>query len=194
MFYTNKSLNNPVNNNEKSESLINDEESQNIPTNKKYENKNNNFEKICTNCCIGFTAVSLILFVVAYFTWLFFAIKYLANTSNGDIKDKCEKSDLWVLLLVIVIVGGITLLTGFNNQSEEDNETKYKSNIIYSCLQIGLTIWTGIELNMNCAKNNLQDENIYKILNYWFYFGCVSIGFSFILCCCFIFKKPDLDL
>ena len=125
---------------------------------------------------IMFYSISCSYIVLGYLTWMGFAIKALNNTSNSDIKDKCKKSDIWILMLVIIIISGVTLLSNLNKQKETDESSnKVCVGIIQLCLQIALTIWAGLELNANCAKNNLNTNIIYVLLNYWFYFGCVSI-------------------
>lgn len=139
----------------------------------------------CNFCCIGVTTATLFAIVLGSIVWIIFAIKALNHTSNSDIKDKCKNSDLWVILLVNVIIFGVNLLVGLINNNNKDNNDNTTKNIIQFCLQIGIFIWTGIELNTDCAKNNLTDENIYILLYYWFYFTCSVLGLLIIGGCCF---------
>ena len=125
--------------------------------------------------------------MLGYIVWLIFAIKALNNTSNEDIKDTCKKSDIWVTMLVIVVISGCTMISSLTNgKKEEENEeetspSKIVLGVLQFCSQAALTIWVGLELNTNCAKNNLSDENIYILLNYWFYFGCSMIILTLLL-------------
>ena len=124
-------------------------------------------------CLINILAIGMVL---AYITWMVFAIKAISNTSNADIKDICKNSDMWVLMLLIIIISGCSVLSSIN-RNEENTRSQNKSivQILTFCSSIVLIILVGIELNESCAKNNLNNENIYILLNYWFYFGCVSI-------------------
>ena len=139
----------------------------------------------CNFCCIGVTTATLFAIVLGSIVWVIFAIKALNHTSNSDIKDKCKNSDLWIILLVNVIMFSVNLLVGLINNNNKANNDDTTKNIIHFCLQIGILIWTGIELNTNCAKNNLNDENIYILLYYWFYFSCSVLGLLIIGGCCF---------
>ena len=163
----------------------------------KTRGKKNNMLKCLTTSGICFILVLVVGVVLGYFTWMVFAIKALNNTSNSDIKDKCKKSDIWILMLVIIIISGGTLLSNLTKQKETDESSnKVCVGIIQLCLQIALTIWAGLELNTNCAKNNLNDEDIYVLLNYWFYFGCVSIIITIMLWCiycCLMTKFMNSD-
>ena len=142
---------------------------------------------LCSNfCCIGLTGITLFAIIMGSIVWVIFAIKALINNTNSDIKDKCPKSDIWGILLTNVIVFGINLLsTMINNKKEEDEDDNYTKNIVMACIQLSILIWTGFELNTTCARNNLNDEEIYILLTYWFYFGCSMIGLITLSGCCF---------
>lgn len=149
--------------------------------------RKNKFGVCLTSSCMCFSMILCICIILGYIIWLIYAIKALNNTSNEDIKDKCKKSDIWVTMLVIVVISGCTILsTLIKGKKEEETEEEFTpSKIIVEflqfCLQITITIWVGLELNTNCAKNNLSDENIYILLNYWFYFGCSTIILTLLL-------------
>ena len=70
---------------------------------------------------------------------------------------------------------------GNKEEDEESSMNDIVATVFKFCFQLALLIWTGFELNTNCAKNNLDDENIYILLHYWFYFGCVSIIITVLL-------------
>ena len=149
--------------------------------------RKNKFGLCLSSSCMCFTMIILICIMLGYIVWLIFAIKALNNTSNEDIKDTCKKSDIWVTMLVIVVISGCTMISSLTNgKKEEENEeetspSKIVLGVLQFCLQAALTIWVGLELNTNCAKNNLSDENIYILLNYWFYFGCSMIILTLLL-------------
>ena len=151
------------------------------------DNKNDIAKMCCASCCGCGGIVLLFSIALGYITWLVFAIKAISNTSNQDIKDICNKSDIWPLALTIIIVSGCTMLTSIlSSKKEEEEENNNGSKIISFCLQLALVIWCGIELNTSCAQNNLDDENIYILLTYWFYFGCVSLGLTLIMLGCYL--------
>ena len=163
-----------------------DEEAQNGTKNSKINNAKNKFEYYCGcfGMCIG--VVLLIFIAMGYIVWLIFAIKAISNTSNRDIKNECKNSDLWPLMMTIIVVSSCSILGLLLNNNKDDDKSSENtvSACIKSCLQIGLLIWCGIELNASCVKDNLQDEMITILLNYWFYFGCVSSGLLVVMGCC----------
>lgn len=149
------------------------------------DNKNDIAKVCCASCCGCGGIVVLFSIAIGYITWLVFAIKAISNTSNQDIKDICNKSDMWPLTLTIIIVSGCTMLTSILSSKKEEEENNNGPKVLSICLQLALVIWCGIELNTSCAKDNLDDENIYILLNYWFYFGCVSLGLTIIMLGCY---------
>ena len=167
-----------------SENIIDEESQLKQEKIEKLEEKNK-LAICCASSCLCFSIIALVCVAIGYIAWLVFAIKAISNTSNGDIKDKCSKSDLWPLMLVIIIVSGCSILSSLNQNNkkkeEEDSNSEMISIMFQFCFQVALTVWTGIELNTSCAKDNLDDENIYILLHYWFYFGCVSIVVSIVV-------------
>ena len=161
--------------------IIFDEESQTKQKKTEKLGIENKLEICCASSFLCFVVIMTFCIAIGYIVWLGFAIKAISNTSNKDIKNKCSESDIWPLMLVIIIVSGASILTSLNRNGknkEEDEESSMNdivSTVFKFCFQLALLIWTGFELNANCAKNNLDDENIYILLHYWFYFGCVSI-------------------
>tara|TARA_B100000963_G_C22562900_1_gene642296 strand:- start:311 stop:913 length:603 start_codon:yes stop_codon:yes gene_type:complete len=131
--------------------------------------------------CIGMCLILLISIVTGFITWLGFSINALSNTSNSDIKDKCEKSNIWALMIIIIITSIMHILSLLFYKNKNDNDNKIIPSVIQVCLQIAISVWLGIELHTNCAKNNLNDEKIYILLLYWFYFSCFSIGVTCIV-------------
>ena len=171
---------------------MNDHIAINVNDNNKNENEKDNDKNdccknifICCNfSCIGLTGLTILAIILGCIIWVIFAIKALVNNTNSDIKDKCPKSDIWAVLLTNVIIFGINLLASLiNNKKEEDDN--YRKNIVMFCIQISILIWGGFELNTACARNNLNDEKVYIMLTYWFYFGCSMIGLITICTCCF---------
>ena len=142
----------------------------------------------CCGCCgSAFGVMVLVGIVGGYLTWLGFAIKALTNVSNNDIKDKCDSSDLWALLLTIVIYNGLSLLTKLlsskSSEYEEDKVETYQNEVIKFCLALGLLIWCGIELMEPCVQEKLTNNRIYVLLEYWFFFGCAFLGLLVCISC-----------
>lgn len=156
-----------------------------------FSHDDNENEELCMNicaCCTCMGGVLGILILVGivggYLTWIVFAIKALTNLSNDDIKDKCGGSDLWTLLLTIVIYNGLSVLTQLlSTKSSEYNENKvetYQKEVIKFCLGLALLIWCGIELMEPCVQDKLTNNRIYVLLEYWFFFGCAV--FALLVC------------
>ena len=142
----------------------------------------------CCGCCGTALGVAVLLGIATgYVTWLIFAIINLTNVSNEDIKDKCESSNLWPLLLTIVIYNGASLLIKLmstkSSEYNENNTENYQNEAIKFCLALGLLIWCGIELMEPCARNKLSNKRIYVLLEYWFFFGCAFIALLMCLSC-----------
>ena len=129
-----------------------------------------------------------------YITWLVFAIKALTNISNDNIKDKCGSSDLWPLLLTIVVYNGASILTQLmSTKSSEDNRNSYHNEAIKFCLGMGLLIWCGVELMQPCVQDKLTNNMIYVLLSYWFFFGCAMIGLIACVSCGLIALGAKMD-
>lgn len=155
--------------------------------------------EVCSYLCIGIAGISLLGIVGLYLTWIVLSIKALTNISNDDIKDKCNESDMWSLLLTIVVYNGITLImislnpNTDNDKSDTDKSNNYVSEISKFCIGTALLIWCGIEIFEPCVQDNLSDNIIYNLLQYWFYFGCVMFGILLCVASCGIFVNECCD-
>ena len=100
-----------------SETII-DEESQLEQEEKGKIGKENKLAVCCASSCLCFSAILIFCIAIGYIVWLGFAIKAISNTSNKDIKDKCSESDLWPLMLVIIIISGVSILCSLNQNDK----------------------------------------------------------------------------
>lgn len=172
-----------------------------VDINLQFRNNNDEKEDKCMNLyaccgCLGCVLGVIILLGICggSITWLVFAIKALTNISNEYIKDKCGSSDLWPLLLTIVIYTGASVLTQLmSSKSSEDKRESYHNEAIKLCLALGLLIWCGVELMQPCVQDKLTNNMIYVLLSYWFFFGCAMLGLIVCVCCGFIALGVKMD-
>lgn len=142
-----------------------------------------------SQCCLSCSTTIIVFGMLSsYIIWMVFAIKSLINNSNQDIKDKCENSDIWVCLLVVVIISGLQLITNNNslvsNKTESESETSMYSIFVKVVLDITVAIWAGIELFNPCVQDKLDVNNVYIMLEIWFYASCVMLGLVLVIFCC----------
>ena len=138
----------------------------NNDSNNDNNNDNNVISTISSICkCMGFSLAGLTLIGLlgGYVTWIILSIIALANNSNDDIRDKCDNSNIWVCLLILVVIGILSIISG--SKSSEDKKTTILPIVLFN---IAFIIWVGIELYKPCALNHLSDMNIYIILYAWF--------------------------
>ena len=115
------------------------------------------------------------LVVIGIIVWCIFSITALANEPNYDIRQICEKSNLWGVLITLVLITIIltshiiiydVLISKYNY-----NVIIKKQDLIYVLVIIIfiLLIWSCIELYNNCAKKYLINLISYKCLLIWVY-------------------------
>ena len=148
---------------------------------------------LCIYCITTFMCIFILSYIGALLTWLIFAIIVLNNSSNSDFNNKCDESNLWIILLVWVIITGISLFIGPNQYRKKDDDDNSNNNIINlsTCAIIGVEVWTGFEIFSSCVVNNLQENNVYYLLNimFWNIIGSyclifvVLIGYCIVICC-----------
>ena len=139
---------------------------------------------------MGFSLAGLTLIGLlgGYVTWIILSIIALANKSNDDIRDKCDNSNIWVCLLILVVIGILSIISG--SKSSEDKKTTILPIVLFN---IAFIIWVGIELYKPCALNHLSDMNIYIILYAWFWFSICIIGILIIALCCLCTVACEMD-
>lgn len=151
-------------------------------TNKDVKNNNTNYPE-CLTCFGAFSLMVLMILVLCgWIVWAIFSIIALSKTSNSDIQDKCPDSNLWILLLILVIIGFVTnIITNIANNNSKEKENNNNNNVFTTLVSIGLIIWCGIELFSTCARNNLSDTTIYLLVEINFWTGVSLIGL--VMCC-----------
>jgi hypothetical protein len=140
------------------------------------ETRNYEIFKTCFKC------IFKILISAGLSVWFILAIIALSNEKIKDINQECPNSRIWPCLCTMVGICGISLI--FESRS---NVSKNKNlNIWGLCLNIACFIWMTIEIFDNCAKNNLTNYEIYKLLFifYWIYVGGFCLLFILCICMC----------
>lgn len=118
------------------------------------------------------------LVVIGIIVWCIFSITALANETNYEIRQICEKSNLWGVLITLLL---ITIILTTHIITYDVLIGKYNYNVINKKIFFVLVniifillIWSCIELYNQCSKNNLINLILYKCLSIWFYsiFSC----------------------
>ena len=140
------------------------------------ETRNYEIFKTCFRC------IFKIIISAGLSVWFIFAIIALSSEKIKDINQECPNSRIWPCLCTMIGICGISLILESRSAVSKNKNT----NIWGLCLNIACFIWMTIELFDNCAKNNLTDYEIYKLLYifYWIYVGGFSLLFVLCICIC----------
>lgn len=152
------------------ENQLYDIENPSLINNRDKQNEKNEKNENCLLCAQYFTGCvgSIIIagIILGWVVWSIFSIIALSSKSIDHYKEKCSNSNIWVLLLILVIVGNIGI---FTNKKKDDD--KSKNYITETCFSIGLFIWSGIELYGNdCAIDKLSNSTVYILVESMFWF------------------------
>lgn len=148
------------------------------------ETRNYQIFKTCFKC------IFKIIISAGLSVWFIFAIIALSSEKIKDINQECPNSKIWPCLCTMIGICGISLILESRSTVSKNKNT----NIWGMCLNIACFIWMTIELFDNCAKNNLTDYEIYKLLYifYWIYVGGFSLLFVLCICiCCSLCLNED---
>ena len=155
---------------------------------KNNRDKHNEKNEKCLMCaqyftgCVGTIIIAGI--ILGWIVWSIFSIIALSSKSINDYKEKCSNSNIWVLLLILVIVGNIGIFT----KKKKDDESK--NYIIETCFSIGLFIWSGIELYGNdCAIDKLSNSTVYILVESMFWFTGAVYLILILSIPCYIYIK-----
>ena len=134
------------------------------------------------------------LVVIGIIIWSVFSIIALANESNYKIRQICEKSNLWSILITILLMTIIltTHLITYDVLIGKYNYNIINKKIIFVLVNIIfiLLIWSCIELYNQCSKKYLINLILYKCLSIWFYliFSCfILLIISIIIFCVYLY-------
>ena len=132
-------------------SSSNDIESQiNTYDSDKNNNWFNSWFECCSCCCVCLGSLTTIGALVANCV---FSIIALADVSNSEIKDDCSKSNIWIYLALILILGTCNFTRSLRslNDSNVDNSTI----ISYLIVHLGLVSWGAYELwGVDCVDTS----------------------------------------
>tara|TARA_B100001094_G_scaffold332597_1_gene405383 strand:+ start:1277 stop:1771 length:495 start_codon:yes stop_codon:yes gene_type:complete len=111
-----------------------------------------------------FCLVALVcLLSYAYIAYITFSIIYLIN--DKSIADNCNNSNLWLYNLISLILTFISRMCSVKNGSDQHQYIMRKIIIITYIwnifIELGLSIWGGIELFNNCDE--LKDSNLWDL-------------------------------
>lgn len=131
---------------------------------------------------IYYTLVTVSLgFIMSIGCWFIFSIIALCNTTNREIEDKCSNSNLWNLLLVLVLYTAVNSIISLQQTNYESEN--YKNIIIKLIMGTCFIVWCGIELFKKCAVNNLKNTSIYVLTEIYFWTSISITGMLFISKC-----------
>jgi hypothetical protein len=114
-----------------------------------------------------------LIFVTGIIVWCIISIISLANENNNEIRVICEKSNLWSVLITVLMV---TIILTSHVITYDLLIRKYNYNVLNKKLFILLAIilfilfvLSCIELYNNCSKKYLVNLILYKCLSTWVY-------------------------
>lgn len=114
-----------------------------------------------------------ILFVTGIISWSVISIIALTNENNNEIRAICEKSNLWSVLITVLMV---TIILTSHLITYDLLISKYNYNILnkkifilFANIIFLLFVWSCIELYNNCSKKYLVSLILYKCLSMWVY-------------------------
>ena len=114
-----------------------------------------------------------IIFVIGIISWCVISIIALANKNNNEIRAICENSNLWSVLITVLIV---TIILTSHLITYDLLISKYNYNIVTKKIFILFTniifllfVWCCMELYNNCSKKYLVSLILYKCLSIWVY-------------------------
>ena len=114
-----------------------------------------------------------LIFVTGIIVWCIISIISLANENNNEIRVICEKSNLWSVLITVLMV---TIILTSHVITYDLLIRKYNYNvlnkkifILFANIIFLLFIWCCIELYNNCSKKYLVNLILYKCLSTWVY-------------------------
>jgi hypothetical protein len=137
--------------------------------------------------CLATTSVCLamiigIMIIGGAVTFSVYSVVALINNSNNSIQDVCSGSNLWSFLLVTLIVGLLQSSQSASSAASESRGAKLMSALCVVVVQIGLMVWSGLELWANrCAANNLSENLVYKMVHTWFFISATAFGLVIII-------------
>lgn len=114
-----------------------------------------------------------VIFVTGIISWCVTSIIALANENNNEIRAICEKSNLWSVLITVLMV---TIILTSHLITYDLLISKYNYNILnkkifilFANIIFLLFVWSCIELYNNCSKKYLVSLILYKCLSMWVY-------------------------
>lgn len=122
-----------------------------------------------------------VIFVTVIISWCVISIIALANENNNEIRAICEKSNLWSVLITVLMV---TIILTSHLITYDLLISKYNYNILnkkifilFANIIFLLFVWSCIELYNNCSKKYLVSLILYKCLSMWVYLlsSCVIL-------------------
>lgn len=132
---------------------------------------NNLFNVMVNN--IYFINSFKVIFVSGIISWCVISIIALANENNNEIRAICEKSNLWSVLITVLMV---TIILTSHLITYDLLISKYNYNILnkkifilFANIIFLLFIWCCVELYNNCSKKYLVSLIMYKCLSAWVY-------------------------
>ena len=130
-----------------------------------------------------------VLIILGIFIWSVFSITALANESNYEIKKICSKSNLWSVLITVLLITIIlvTHLITYDILVNKYNYNNINKKIIFILINIlfVLLVWSCIELYNPCSKSNLIKLTLYKCLVVWFYLNLSTFILLIVSCITF---------
>ncbi len=122
----------------------------------------------CVDWCDCLAVSGLVLTILSVIgcimTWIIMSIIALVDVTNTSLKDECHESNIWVALCVCVVLTGIGLVTSGRSINKDESSQIMATGVYTLLVNIGLSIWKGVELFSPCPEDKLSENPVYHLL------------------------------
>jgi len=125
--------------------------------------------RFCPTDCYDCLAVSGLLLTIlgvvgCIMAWIIMSIIALADVTNSSLKDECHDTNIWVALCVCVVLTGIGLVTSGRSINKDESSQIMVTGVCTLAINMGLSIWKGVELFSPCPEDKLSENPVYHLL------------------------------
>jgi amino acid transporter len=96
--------------------------------------------------------------------WIIMSIIALADVTNSSLKDECHETNIWAALCACVVLTGIGLVTSGRSINKDESSQIMATGVYTLLVNIGLSIWKGVELFSPCPQDKLSENPVYHLL------------------------------
>lgn len=144
--------------------------------------------RICTRRQIARMSVSLFVGLVA--GWCAIGAVALVNTERSEIREICNGSNLWELLLLMVVSNAvctfIVVHTWYHHHYHHRKPYKHSSKVLLliALIQAATTLWGATIIFSSCPSEYLRPFLLYTVVYIWVLWQLIVIAIIAIIALC----------